>query len=307
MKKVIIGAVLFFVSGFIAQPVWAKVSSQAVKEKAPTFPVAQLGNCRDRKECFYYCEIPSHQNACLTYGNLLRGKNVLGTTTTTVPPVGPLSKITYPVSELGNCASYADCRAYCNLEQNHSACLAFEQTQTNRSTGNIQQIIQAAKTILGCDYATTCHTFCNIPENQQKCTNFFTSFYKQNNPAPSTKSASSPPSTLGLSVMIGDLMSVDCTLSINAAKCRNAGTVCGNFCQKNPGLCKSGSLPVPSHSPTPTRRPSQTGANSSAILDKLKKATGCTSPQDCSTYCQSHVDFCKGIIYGSTPTHAPTP
>ncbi len=42
-----------------------------------------------------------------------------------VPAV--LSDITYPIAELGNCASQQECKAYCDISSNFSSCIAFAQ------------------------------------------------------------------------------------------------------------------------------------------------------------------------------------
>src|SRR3989338_7073877 len=69
------------------------------------FPVPELGNCRDQKECFLYCQIPLHKPACWSYGVYATKENVLGETTVeeSLSRLG----IAFPVPELGNCANFS--------------------------------------------------------------------------------------------------------------------------------------------------------------------------------------------------------
>jgi len=171
-RKLFFAFVAFFLLGFLFQ----KTSFA----KAPQYPISELGNCRDAQECFYYCEISRNVPTCWSYGKYILQKNVLGTTTTSPDEVAKEHGITFPVPELGNCASAQACMQFCNLTQNHQACTDFGQkhglTQNkgnNQQPGvNDQKILSDAKTQLGCDNKDACMAFCNDPANQQKCQQF---------------------------------------------------------------------------------------------------------------------------------------
>src|SRR5256885_2273465 len=58
--------------------------------------------------------------------------------------------ITFPVAELGNCGSLAECRAYCQVEANHQACADFAKRKGFYKDKS-QTLLADAKTELGCD------------------------------------------------------------------------------------------------------------------------------------------------------------
>lgn len=82
------------------------------------FPIANLGNCDSLSSCKTYCEIPWHQTVCTDYGveaGILEEK----------PQVLAAVDITFPIPELGNCESKEDCKSFCDLPENRSACVDF--------------------------------------------------------------------------------------------------------------------------------------------------------------------------------------
>lgn len=203
-----------------------------------TYPISSLGNCRDAKECFYYCEIPKNHISCSAYAASHLFKKVLGETTTSPEP-HPYS---FPIAELGNCASPQDCSAFCNKEENHPACATFFQ---KKATGVVrpvpeistamQKVLNDAKTILGCISLDACRDFCNQPENKQKCLEFSHTegAIKQNEQSDTANRLPQMP---------------DCTKPENNTKCMSYGLLCGNFCEHNPGHCRSTPL---TSSPSP--------------------------------------------------------
>ena len=48
---------------FLILPLGIFSSSFVLAEEAPeiTFPVAELGNCKDKTECFAFCELPENE------------------------------------------------------------------------------------------------------------------------------------------------------------------------------------------------------------------------------------------------------
>lgn len=143
------------------------------------YPIAQLGNCRDSQECFYYCEIPRNTPVCWSYGKYILHKDVLGDATKSPDQIAKDHGITFPIAELGNCNSPQECMQYCNIPANQQACSDFghkkgliqENTSTQQSVDE-SKIVADAKTQLGCNSKDTCMAFCNDPANQQKCQQF---------------------------------------------------------------------------------------------------------------------------------------
>lgn len=76
------------------------------------------------------------------------------------------SQITFPITELGNCASVAECKTYCSQPVNYDACKAFAQDH------RVKPDLDEAKNLLGCESLASCKTFCQQPANREKCTEF---------------------------------------------------------------------------------------------------------------------------------------
>jgi len=53
---------LFVIFTLLTLIFWGKQRVSAYE-----FPIVELGNCRDVRECHLYCEIPSHKAACWSY------------------------------------------------------------------------------------------------------------------------------------------------------------------------------------------------------------------------------------------------
>ncbi len=77
--------------------------------------------------------------------------------------------VTFPVAELSNCGSIADCGAYCRKDGNLPACMKFvnthQLTKADVLSFNISQLGN-------CQIGSDCRNFCNRDENIAKCIDF---------------------------------------------------------------------------------------------------------------------------------------
>lgn len=83
--------------------------------------------------------------------------------------------IQFPIAELGSCASFSACKAYCDNEANQDTCVAFAKKKgfyQEAPRGNSTALLQEAKRELGCDSESSCRAVCENPQNQQKCSEF---------------------------------------------------------------------------------------------------------------------------------------
>jgi hypothetical protein len=233
------------------------------------YPVKELGSCRDAQECFYYCEIPANADACTAYAQ--RGfSKVLGDSTTVPSTAGTaVGPYTFPIVDLGNCASPQECSTFCSKTENKAVCSAFAQknsknVQPNASgqpvppTQNNQQLPVAspqfladAKVALGCDTVQSCYAVCSKVENKTKCE----AFAKAEREKGVSPQAPTPPQQSGILPNGDNYASVDCTKSENKAKCSSLGGICGNFCKTNPQLCQSLPQQPPKGTPYPSAKP----------------------------------------------------
>ena len=86
------------------------------------------------------------------------------------------ANIQYPVAELGNCKSEADCKIYCDKLANLSACLDFAEKHNLMS----EEEIEMAKKFLaaggrgpgGCTTKDTCEEYCNDISHIDECISF---------------------------------------------------------------------------------------------------------------------------------------
>ncbi len=83
--------------------------------------------------------------------------------------------LSYPIPELGNCASRIECRAYCQETENRDTCIAYaKQRGFYREPDRAAKIklVEYAQQQLGCTSREQCHTFCQMEENKDKCREF---------------------------------------------------------------------------------------------------------------------------------------
>lgn len=156
----------------------SSVSAQSLLQ----YPIPELGLCRDAKECFLYCEIPENKPACWSYGKFTLGRSVLGVTSDEQTHQEEMAKkygITFPIAELGNCASVTQCRAYCENTAHHEACMNFAKTHgfyneneenSSSTQARKQELLQYAKSELGCDSYESCRAYCET--NHERCRAF---------------------------------------------------------------------------------------------------------------------------------------
>jgi hypothetical protein len=174
---------------------------------------------------------------------------------------GKPPKITFPIAELGNCASPSTCKSYCDIEANRDACIAFAKKQgffKQPQKPNMDTIINAAKTELGCNSAEACKQFCSQEENRDKC-KAFAEKYKLGGPK---QNPGSRPILEKAKEILGCTSEATCKamcqLPENQQKCsdfaKQAG-IGGGVRRVGPG--------------------------------------GCTSEETCRAYCQGHMDECK--------------
>lgn len=280
------------------------------------YPIPQLGNCRDRQECFYYCEIPANHQVCLAFAAGETETNVLGETVNSTS----YSAFNYPIAELGNCASKEACYAYCSLPENRQACISFGQKHhlpypTPTLNAYTQKLIQEAKSVLGCDYATTCREFCTKEGNREKCANFMSSFYENNKqliPHQNSNQLPSPKPTLKPTGVTGQSeTNVDCSISSNRERCISYGSFCSKFCKQNSSFCNditSNTVPTryptktypsayPTHQSYPTPNPT---TSFSQYMERIRKVIGCGSDNDCYNWCREHADTCSNIVHSTS-------
>lgn len=89
-----------------------------------------------------------------------------------------LDGISYPVRELGNCASEAACRAFCDRTDkpgNVKACVAFARKHSLQPEGELKRsealirLVESGRTPGGCKTMAACDAYCEDPAHIQEC------------------------------------------------------------------------------------------------------------------------------------------
>lgn len=168
--------VVFFGFALFALRFTLPAQAQSVAQTVTlTYPVPQLGNCRDAKECYFYCEIPRHQDACADFASSRRLPQVLGTATGTfrekVLQASTKLGITFPVPELGNCGNPDECRSFCQEEGNKSACRAFAQEHDLKVTASTKVTFPIPE-LGNCESAPACKAYCEDETHRDACRAF---------------------------------------------------------------------------------------------------------------------------------------
>jgi len=268
---------VFFILLLSAVVFSQKVNAQTV------FPIAALGNCRDARECFYYCEIPRNQPACWSWGRYILHQKVLGEETTTPEEQAKKHGVTFPIVELGNCASVQECMSFCNKEENHDACQAFGKKKA-LIQGDTEQdrLLNDAKTMLDCDSKSTCSAFCQNPANRPKCQEFF---QKEGLTQPHETARSKYP-YVTQACTNPDSCRTFCQNPANKQQCDSYSGACMNFCKGNPDRCPYLSS---------TKQTTQTLPSTPAFQNNIPQISGCDNQGECYKYCQTHPGACPGF------------
>lgn len=267
MKKLLFFLFFFIIlnSLFLIQPANAAIR----------YPLNDLGNCRDAKECKLYCDIPVNTPACWSYFKYGPPANVLGVTSVIDAAAAAKIGIKFPVADLGNCASPQECRDYCKLEANKSVCSDFAikmGIQKTRVKEINRTVLQKAKSELGCDSATSCHNFCRKTENQDSCQSFGQKYEL-------VKKMATSSSQLKPEILTKAQNELGCS---NELSCRN---LCNNpenlkKCQAFAARYSLGKL---------------SGSQKAGLAKEMIKSGLCSNEVECAAYCQKNPSSCPGF------------
>lgn len=188
--------------------------------------------------------------------------------------------ITYPIADLGNCASAQECFLYCAHPKNQPSCVSYaknngwvkeeedEEEDGTENDINEQELIESAKAELGCDGKVACMALCNIPTNEDRCR----AFAKKHG---LDKSDHKPP----LEVMVAAKEKLGC----------DSETSCSTFCQKeeNHEKCFAFAKENKLINKTEVKRVEEMRENKKQMLEAAKEELGCDSKESCSQLCSN--------------------
>lgn len=257
-----------------------------------TYPIPDLGYCRDAKECSLYCEIPENKAVCWSYGKYKLGSDVLGITTMSAEEKQMMESkakqynITFPIADLGNCAGPQECRDFCEQTVNQTTCMAFAKKKgfdkemerpDGMDAGKRDALLEKAKTELGCTSMESCSRVC---ENDHSRCEAFTKKHGVYQEPPSSGRYSAEEK---MQLMQKAQSELGCT-SMESCKavCEKSPEQCMAFAKKH-GFDKNDA----DTSPGP-------GTSANYGTQRFGKEN-CDSEDSCKKYCQEHARECPGF------------
>ncbi len=169
MKKIVVLLFVFLSLLAVGTARAQENPEETAKRLGITFPIVELGSCKDYAQCRSFCEDPLNQNACIAFAKAKGFYKEEGT------QVRKDAILSVARSELG-CSSESTCRTFCSQEANFDTCSSFAKKH-NLGGGHVEdtgqvRTLEKAKQILGCNSEASCKTFCEQETNRQKCSDF---------------------------------------------------------------------------------------------------------------------------------------
>ncbi len=158
---------------FVASTVLVSAANTTVPMVDIKFPVVELGNCKDTKDCHVYCEKPENILKCVDFGQ----KN------------GLISAEEFAVAHKfsdvlrgggpGKCTDQITCKRYCDKTSNINECLMFAEKHELIPLEQLKEAKIVAKTLQnigklpgGCKEKKECEDYCSIEKNWAECLEF---------------------------------------------------------------------------------------------------------------------------------------
>ena len=170
MNKLLTIIVVFlgiFLGSFV---IYAQTNGSATAPEI-IFPVAELGNCKDKTECFAYCELPLNGKQCLAFAKkhqLLPEEEIRIAEKVLGVKGGP-----------GGCNSRDSCEDYCDDVANIEMCIAFAEEnglmkgKDLEEAKKVRAMMQDGKKLPGdCRNKNACENYCKNPEHIEECLAF---------------------------------------------------------------------------------------------------------------------------------------
>ncbi len=145
------------------------VSSEALAKL--TYPIAELGDCKDREDCKIYCDEPANTSACVSYAekkNLLSQEDLkVAKKFVAVGGKGP-----------GACNGKNECQAYCEDKAHIDECVSYAEKnglmsgEELQKAKKVQAAIKKGVKFPGCQNKKECDAYCEDSVHMEECINF---------------------------------------------------------------------------------------------------------------------------------------
>lgn len=135
------------------------------------YPIAELGNCKDKDACRAYCDIPANIKACIEFAekNNLMSKDEVEKAKNFISSgfKGP-----------GGCQGKDQCEAFCNKIENIDACIEFgdkNKLMSSEKLGEAKKMQAAIKRGVKppqCKDKNACDKYCDEADHMEECMTF---------------------------------------------------------------------------------------------------------------------------------------
>lgn len=153
----------------VAVSVFAAYTIVSAQPENITFPVAELGGCRNEAECGLYCDAPENISACVDFAeqNGLMDEEEAARARAFVAAGnrGP-----------GGCTGQNECEGYCEDIRHIHECLAFAEEHDLMSPEELEEAKKVAAALAsgaalpgGCKNKSECDAYCGAPGNIEEC------------------------------------------------------------------------------------------------------------------------------------------
>jgi len=260
---------IFIVIGFLAG-----FLVLAQKENI-TYPVPELGNCKDKAECQIFCDKDENIALCVNFAekhNLLSKEEIARAKKFVDIYPGP-----------GGCQTEEECEAYCDRWENIEECVSFAEAHNLISPEELAKVKKIIKALAagvslpsGCLSPTQCKAYCEQPTIIEECIDF------------AEQAGIIPPGEAREARLVRKGLLAGIPLPGNCGTKKN----CDAYCSQ------------PDHAEECFSYACKTGILSSEVCSRGKKAVpliakgegpgGCKSKEECELYCadQSHAEEC---------------
>ena len=136
-----------------------------------TYPIAELGNCKDRADCKIYCDDPANTVACVNYAEK---KNLLSAEDLQIAKNFIASGSKGP----GNCNGKAECQAYCEDKSHIDECISYAEdkglmsSQDLQKAKKVQTAIKNGVKFPACQTKKECDAYCEESAHMEECITF---------------------------------------------------------------------------------------------------------------------------------------
>lgn len=167
---------LFFFACIIAGSLFAAFLFDSVATASSlsdiTYPVKELGECKNEQACFAYCDKPENISACVSFAekhNLLSKEEAAKAKAfVKAGSKGP-----------GGCKGQAECEAYCDDSSHMRQCVAFakannlmDKEELEEAEKMMEALEQGAQLPGGCRDKKSCEAYCEDTSHLGECLDF---------------------------------------------------------------------------------------------------------------------------------------